>query len=132
MPQRVSSTIGIIVLLAVGLVILPFAALWMAHAALALALLAAIGASLWLTWRLWPVLLLLAVAVAADAWLPHDWLRPHHPAPAQHAAIVPGSLYGRRRRQACRTFLATLANCPKARSASIHDRCKAVFEGLAV
>ena len=28
--------------------------------------------------------------------------------------------------------LTTLANCPKARSASIHDRCKAVFEGLAV
>jgi hypothetical protein len=26
----------------------------------------------------------------------------------------------------------TLANCPKARSASIHDRCKAVFDGLAV
>jgi hypothetical protein len=24
----------------------------------------------------------------------------------------------------------TLANCPKARSASIHDRCKAVFERL--
>jgi hypothetical protein len=91
MPQRVSSTIGAIALLAVGLGMLPFAALWMAHAALAL--LAAIGASLWLAWRLWPVLLLLAVAVAADAWLPHDWLRPHHPAPAQHAAIVPVSLY---------------------------------------
>ena len=29
-------------------------------------------------------------------------------------------------------LLQTLANCPKARSASIHDRCKAVFEGLAV
>jgi hypothetical protein len=28
-------------------------------------------------------------------------------------------------------LLQTLANCPKARSA-IHDRCKAVFEGLAV
>ena len=26
-------------------------------------------------------------------------------------------------------LLQTLANCPKARSASIHDRCKAVFEG---
>ena len=25
-------------------------------------------------------------------------------------------------------LLQTLANCPKARSASIHDRCKAVFE----
>jgi hypothetical protein len=24
-------------------------------------------------------------------------------------------------------LLLTLANCPKARSASIHDRCKAVF-----
>jgi hypothetical protein len=24
----------------------------------------------------------------------------------------------------------TLANCQKARSASIHDRCKAVYEGL--
>ena len=29
-------------------------------------------------------------------------------------------------------LLQTLANCPKARSASIHDRCRAVFEGLAV
>ena len=29
-------------------------------------------------------------------------------------------------------LLQTLANCPKARSVSIHDRCKAVFEGLAV
>ena len=29
-------------------------------------------------------------------------------------------------------LLQTLADCPKARSASIHDRCKAVFEGLAV
>ena len=29
-------------------------------------------------------------------------------------------------------LLHTLANCPKARSTSIHDRCKAVFEGLAV
>jgi hypothetical protein len=30
-------------------------------------------------------------------------------------------------------LLQTLANnCPKTRSASIHDRCKAVFEGLAV
>ena len=29
-------------------------------------------------------------------------------------------------------LLQTLANCPQARSASIHDRCKAVFEGLAV
>jgi hypothetical protein len=29
-------------------------------------------------------------------------------------------------------LLQTLANCPMARSASIHDRCKAVFEGLAV
>ena len=29
-------------------------------------------------------------------------------------------------------LLQTLANCQKARSASIHDRCKAVFEGLAV
>ena len=29
-------------------------------------------------------------------------------------------------------LLQTLANCPKARSASIRDRCKAVFEGLAV
>jgi len=28
-------------------------------------------------------------------------------------------------------LLATLADCPKARSASIHDRCKAVYEGLA-
>jgi hypothetical protein len=26
----------------------------------------------------------------------------------------------------------TLANCPKARSAKIHDRCRAVFEELAV
>jgi hypothetical protein len=24
----------------------------------------------------------------------------------------------------------TLANCPKGRSASIHDRCRAVFDGL--
>jgi hypothetical protein len=29
-------------------------------------------------------------------------------------------------------LLQTLANCPKARSASIQDRCKSVFEGLAV
>ena len=29
-------------------------------------------------------------------------------------------------------LLQMLANCPKARSASIRDRCKAVFEGLAV
>jgi hypothetical protein len=29
-------------------------------------------------------------------------------------------------------LLVTLANCDKARSASIHDRCKAVFEALAV
>lgn len=29
-------------------------------------------------------------------------------------------------------LLQTLAHCPKTRSASIHDRCKAVFEGLAV
>jgi hypothetical protein len=27
-------------------------------------------------------------------------------------------------------LLQTLANCPKARSASIYDRCKAVFERL--
>jgi hypothetical protein len=27
-------------------------------------------------------------------------------------------------------LLQTLANCPKARSASIHDRCKVVFEQL--
>jgi hypothetical protein len=27
-------------------------------------------------------------------------------------------------------LLQTLANCPKAHSASIHDRCKAVYEGL--
>jgi len=29
-------------------------------------------------------------------------------------------------------LLHALANCPKARSASIHDRCKAVFERLAL
>ena len=28
--------------------------------------------------------------------------------------------------------LQTLVNCPKTRSASIRDRCKAVFEGLVV
>ena len=28
-------------------------------------------------------------------------------------------------------LLQTLADCRKARSASIHDRCKAVFDGLA-
>ena len=28
-------------------------------------------------------------------------------------------------------LLVTLANCPKARSASIYDRCKVVYEGLA-
>ena len=28
-------------------------------------------------------------------------------------------------------LLVTLADCPKTRSASIHDRCKAVYEGLA-
>jgi hypothetical protein len=28
-------------------------------------------------------------------------------------------------------LLQTLANCQKTRSTSIHDRCKAVFEGLA-
>jgi len=27
-------------------------------------------------------------------------------------------------------LLQALADCPKARSASIHDRCKAVYEGL--
>jgi hypothetical protein len=27
-------------------------------------------------------------------------------------------------------LLATLANCEKARSVAIHDRCKAVYEGL--
>ena len=27
-------------------------------------------------------------------------------------------------------LLETLANCPKARSANIHDRCKAVYSGL--
>ena len=27
-------------------------------------------------------------------------------------------------------LLLTLADCQKARSASIHDRCKAVYEGL--
>jgi len=27
-------------------------------------------------------------------------------------------------------LLETLANCPKARSASIHDRCKVVYSGL--
>jgi hypothetical protein len=27
-------------------------------------------------------------------------------------------------------LLQTLANCQKARSASVHDRCKAVYEGL--
>jgi hypothetical protein len=27
-------------------------------------------------------------------------------------------------------LLKTLANCPKSRSASIHDRCKAVYSGL--
>ena len=29
-------------------------------------------------------------------------------------------------------LLLTLANCEKARSVSIYDRCKAVFEGLTV
>ena len=29
-------------------------------------------------------------------------------------------------------LLQTLANCAKARSTGIHDRCEAVFEGLAV
>jgi hypothetical protein len=29
-------------------------------------------------------------------------------------------------------LLVTLANCPKARSASVYDRCKAVYEGLVV
>jgi len=29
-------------------------------------------------------------------------------------------------------LLQTLANCPKARSANIHDRCRAVFERLAL
>ena len=28
-------------------------------------------------------------------------------------------------------LLVTLANCPKVRSTSVHDRCKAVYEGLA-
>jgi hypothetical protein len=27
-------------------------------------------------------------------------------------------------------LLVTLADCPKARSVSVHDRCKAVYEGL--
>jgi hypothetical protein len=29
-------------------------------------------------------------------------------------------------------LLVTLANCPKARSASVYDRCRVVYEGLAV
>jgi len=29
-------------------------------------------------------------------------------------------------------LLQSLANCPKARSASIHDRCRAVFDGLVI
>jgi hypothetical protein len=29
-------------------------------------------------------------------------------------------------------LLQTLANCPKARSTNIHDRCRAVFETLAL
>jgi hypothetical protein len=29
-------------------------------------------------------------------------------------------------------LIVTLTNCPKARSASIHERCKAVFERLVV
>jgi hypothetical protein len=29
-------------------------------------------------------------------------------------------------------LLQTLADCPKARSVSIYDRCRAVYEGLAV
>jgi hypothetical protein len=29
-------------------------------------------------------------------------------------------------------LLETLANCPKARSASIHDRCKAVYSNLSL
>jgi hypothetical protein len=29
-------------------------------------------------------------------------------------------------------LLQTLANCPKARPASVHDRCEAVFERLAL
>jgi hypothetical protein len=29
-------------------------------------------------------------------------------------------------------LLPTLADCPKARSVSIYDRCRAVYEGLAV
>ena len=28
-------------------------------------------------------------------------------------------------------LLVTLADCPKTRSASVHDRCKAVYKGLA-
>ena len=27
-------------------------------------------------------------------------------------------------------LIVTLANCPKARSASVYDRCRAVYEGL--
>ena len=34
-------------------------------------------------------------------------------------------------RATLRDLLATIANCEKARSLSIHDRCKAKFEGLA-
>lgn len=29
-------------------------------------------------------------------------------------------------------LLYTLANCSKARSVSVHDRCKAVYEGLSI
>jgi hypothetical protein len=29
-------------------------------------------------------------------------------------------------------LLVTLANCPKARSASVYDRCRVVYEGLPV
>jgi hypothetical protein len=37
------------------------------------------------------------------------------------------SLLSRQRELHMTDLLQTLANCPKARSASIHDRCKAVF-----
>jgi hypothetical protein len=44
-------------------------------------------------------------------------------------ALQRGTAHGRRDAKLT-DLLATLADCPKARSVSVHDRCKAGYEGL--
>jgi hypothetical protein len=45
-------------------------------------------------------------------------------------ALRRGGLISRYGDEKMPDLLAVLAKCPKARSASIHDRCKAVYEQL--